>query len=68
MEPELFPIWSPWFVALKAVEAIIKAPTDARDCAGGKLQVSQLNERLPINTRGMSCDVTVCKVRSPGGH
>jgi hypothetical protein len=33
MEPELFPIWRPWFVALKAVDvAIIKAFTDARLC------------------------------------
>lgn len=65
MEPEFFPIWRPWFVALKAVDvAIIKALTDARlywrEAAGGKLQLSQLNERLQLLK--MSADVLFCKV------
>lgn len=61
MDPELFPIWSPWFVALKAVVAIIKAPADARDCVGKELlQVSQLNER---NERPASGQIGLVRIR-----
>jgi hypothetical protein len=49
IEPELFPICRPWFVALNAVDvAIVKAFTDAIMVLLGKpaIQPVQLNEQL----------------------
>jgi hypothetical protein len=49
IEPELFPICRPWFVALNAVDvAIVKAFMDAIMVLLGKpaIQPVQLNEQL----------------------